>query len=204
MLSQQTHEAAIRRWGVCLTTCHSIFPSPSLTGWTAFSLGVYQCRCFLPRGPGRPLISLGVRLAWHLDVPLMMVAGLDSGLQGTVLIPCAWLHTFRPVRVCQLPSQWPVHSRDSVPTNPFFCTVTLRFLQRRTIIKGTNEKSRYSCTWVAPPRRGGAKCMCNGFQRVVCYDNASSIPNKCHGVSRPHKTSVDFSGQKRHRVAFGG
>jgi hypothetical protein len=41
------------RWSVCLTTCHSVLPSPSLTGWTAFSLGVYQCRCFLPRHPCR-------------------------------------------------------------------------------------------------------------------------------------------------------
>lgn len=30
----------------CLTACHSILPSPSLTGWTAIRLGVYQCRFF--------------------------------------------------------------------------------------------------------------------------------------------------------------
>ena len=75
------------------------------------------------------------------SVPLKMVAGLDTGLQGTVLIPCAWRQYDSPVRVCQLPSQWPVHSHDSVPTNPFFCTVTLRFLQRRTIFKDTKEKA---------------------------------------------------------------
>jgi hypothetical protein len=45
--TQSTHEAAIHRRSVCLTACHSIFPSPSLTGWTACILGVYQCRCFL-------------------------------------------------------------------------------------------------------------------------------------------------------------
>jgi len=45
--TQSTHEAAIHRRSVCLTACHSIFPSPSLTGWTAIHLGVYQCRFFL-------------------------------------------------------------------------------------------------------------------------------------------------------------
>jgi hypothetical protein len=44
--TQSTHEAAIHRRSVCLTACHSILPSPSLTGWTAIHLGVYQCRCF--------------------------------------------------------------------------------------------------------------------------------------------------------------
>ena len=60
---QQTIAVTIRRYGVCLTTCLCILPSPSLTGWTAFSLGVYQSRCSIPRNPCRFLLSCGVRLA---------------------------------------------------------------------------------------------------------------------------------------------
>jgi len=76
--TQSTHEAAIHRRSVCLTACHSIFPSPSLTGWTAIHLGVYQCRCFLGSADASRKLTRPDGCGVEMQKPLTTAPGSGS------------------------------------------------------------------------------------------------------------------------------
>ena len=67
MPTQQTLEAAIPSME-CLSHHLPLRLVQSLADrLDGICLGVYQCRCFLPRHPCRCLISLGVRQVWQQE-----------------------------------------------------------------------------------------------------------------------------------------
>lgn len=122
-LSQQTVEAAIRRYRACLTACPCILPSPSLTGWTA-DWGCDQRRCSLPRHPCRCLLSCGVRRGVESGVRKRPPCRMTSRLTLRAIRPkltafrLATSHLFRKQKSHQVRPRWkntPLYGRCATP-----------------------------------------------------------------------------------------